>query len=803
MFSLRRARRRLSWLATGRVVASSFLILLLLGVGLVAWWQLDTLAEDQAHAVAAHSAAVIAQDVSRAIEQIDLTLQTVIGGRQAPQSTDLAAPERYALLAERTPRDRNIGFIDVISADGGILASTRPGQELKNWADRDYFWAQRNAATSGPHVGRPFATTREDTAAIPISHRIDHDGQFAGVVVAALRLTYVRDLLAGLQPGPGGTVALSNDDGIILMRLPFDANDIGRMVSAPAAVRDFTHSGVMASTVRASGDRAAQEIAFHRVGNLPLVVSVSATIDKSAVRWLLCVGAAGAVAAAVLGWWIWQESHARKDAEQASQEKSRFLTTLSHELRSPLQGVLGYADRLSHDSSLTPAQARDVAGIVHAGKQMRAAVNVVLDYARTEARGPTLRPQRIALRPLVEECMAVVEPAAQARRLQTKVIVDPKVPAHFVTDGIQLRHILANLLSNAVKYTPSGMVECRVGGDSEHLTIEVADTGLGIPHEKRHRLFKEFERFGAERTGIEGTGLGLSIANRLARLMGGHMGHRDNPVGGSVFWLELPAAAEERDTRTDTAPAAPDRRLSVLVIDDSDINREVTGSFLRMAGHHVTEAQDGAEAVQIAAAHHFDVVLMDMRMAGVDGLQATRSIRALNGPHGSVPIVAVTANALDHHAEACRRAGMTDHLAKPFTQSELLTVVARAAARGPTTRPQIVSAMDLNVADQLVATMGESAVERLLDQLAQRLEALLRRIEDPAPTVSHDELAELAHDLIGSGGTLGFRRLAEAAKRYESALVSGGADAGEIRRIALATLSEVRCRRSLEALVTS
>ena len=133
MFSLRTARRRLSWLATGRAAASIFLILIVLGVGLVAWWQLDTLAEDQAHATAARAAAMLSQDVSRTVEQIDLTLQTVIGGRQAPQSADIAAPERYALLAERAPRDRHIGFIDVIGADGGILASTRPGQELKNW----------------------------------------------------------------------------------------------------------------------------------------------------------------------------------------------------------------------------------------------------------------------------------------------------------------------------------------------------------------------------------------------------------------------------------------------------------------------------------------------------------------------------------------------------------------------------------------------------------------------------------------------------------------------------------------------
>jgi CheY-like chemotaxis protein/HPt (histidine-containing phosphotransfer) domain-containing protein len=464
--------------------------------------------------------------------------------------------------------------------------------------------------------------------------------------------------------------------------------------------------------------------------------------------------------------------------------------------------VLGYADRLSRDDSLTHGQAHDIAEIIHACKQMRSVVNVVLDYARIEALGPTLHPQRLALRPLIEECMAVIEPPAKARRLQTQITIDPEVPAHFVTDGTQLRQILANLLSNAVKYTPSGTVECRVSGNSERLTIEVADTGLGIPRAKRHLLFKEFERFGTERTGIEGTGLGLSIANRLTRLMGGQMGHRDNPVGGSVFWFELPAAAEERGMPTDVVPATPDCRLKLLVVDDSDINREVTASFLRTAGHLVTEARGGAEAVQIVATHDFDVVLMDMRMAGVDGLEATRSIRALGGSRGSVPIVAATANALDHHAEECRRAGMTEHLAKPFTQAELLAVVARAASRRTTTLSRAAS-IDSDTVAQLVASVGETAFERLLDQLALRLEALLRQLEDPTTAVSRDQLADLAHELIGGAGTLGFKRLAAAASAYESALVRGDTDATEISRIALATLTELRRRRSLEALVTS
>ena len=405
---------------------------------------------------------------------------------------------------------------------------------------------------------------------------------------------------------------------------------------------------------------------------------------------------------------------------------------------------------------------------------------------------------------MIEECLAVVEPGARARGLEIRNTAAPDAPVQFVTDDIQLRQILMNLLSNAVKYTPSGMIELRLSGDAEHLMIEVADTGIGIPEGQRHHLFNEYERFGAERTSIEGTGLGLAIAHRLARRLGGHMGHRDNPGGGSVFWLELPAGVPDKPgIVAEPEAAAPAQRLNVLVTDDSDVNRDVAVAFLRKAGHTTSEARDGGKAVRLAAARDFDVVLMDMRMPGMDGLEATRRIRALDGPRGQVPIVAVTANALDQHAEECRRAGMSEHLAKPFTQAELLAVVARAARQRPQPATAAAATIDADSVAQLAACMGEDALKQLLDCLALRIESLVRQIEDPASSASPDELADLAHELVGSAGTLGFTRLAAAARRFENSVASGGAaDTAEMRHEATAALSELRRRPSLDALLS-
>jgi CheY-like chemotaxis protein len=342
-----------------------------------------------------------------------------------------------------------------------------------------------------------------------------------------------------------------------------------------------------------------------------------------------------------------------------------------------------------------------------------------------------------------------------------------------------------------VKYTPAGTIEVRLGGDANRITLEVADTGIGIPEWRRHHLFEEYERFGADKTGIEGTGLGLAIAQRLARRLGGHLGHRDNPGGGSIFGLELPAAASVApDIAASPVQTAPDRPLNVLVVDDSDVNRAVATGFLRQAGHTATEANDGIEAVRLAAANDFDVALMDMRMAGLDGLETARRIRALSGPRGRVPIVAVTANALDRHAEEARRAGMSDFLAKPFTQAELLAIVARAASRSS------------DAVVELTECVGEQVVQGLLDCLALRIQALLREFDAPMPFAASEALAELAHELVGGAGALGFTRLSEIAARFQTAIPANPAEAGrvaaELRQEAEAVLTQLRERRGLE-----
>jgi len=797
---VRRIRRLPAWLGTvpGRfAVALAFVVILTA----VAWPHLQPPAGQQAAVDASRIATMVVHDITQEVERLDRMLENVMGGRQSPADARFSQLERNAILADRVWPDRYIDFVDVLGPDGNVLASTRAGPEFGNWATRDYFNALRSARSNDPFIGEPYQITHDDKAALTVSRRLpDRDGQFAGVVVAGLRLSYFRDLFGGFELGPHDSVALVTTGGVILMRLPFDANDIGRRLEPAAPFHGFMRTGGSAVSLHDPADRIQRSYVFRRIGSLPLVVSVGMATEGGISWWLPALGAAyaGLIALLVRSWL--GESRRRGKAERESREKSGFLTTLSHELRTPLHGVLGYAEHLLGER-LATAHAEDVAKIVHAGRHMRDIVNLVLDYARVEAKGPLPHMRPTDIRHLVDDCMAIIEPAARARGLETQTTVSAQMPARFVTDAVQLRQILMNLLSNAVKYTPQGTVEIRLGGDDNHLKIEVADTGIGIPEARRHRLFDEYERFGAERTGIEGTGLGLAIAQRLAHRMGGDVGHRHNFGGGSVFWLVLPAGVAEDAEAAAEAEYDQAQPLRILLADDSEINRGVAAGHLRTAGHTVLEAADGGEAVDLAGEHLFDVVLMDMRMPGMDGLEATRRIRALKAPNGRVPIVAVTANALDAHAEECRRAGMSEHLAKPFNKAELLAAVTRAAAQARA-RPQNEGpAIDPATLGQVRSAVGEAEVQRLLDCLALRIEAMLRRLDEPSGA-SEEEIAPLAHELAGGAGTLGFGRLAAAARRFDTAAGSGFADQDQIRREAKAALCELRRRRSLEALLS-
>ncbi len=496
-------------------------------------------------------------------------------------------------------------------------------------------------------------------------------------------------------------------------------------------------------------------------------------------------------------------------AEQANRAKSRFLAGMSHELRTPLNGILGYAHLLNMEGGLNATQAARVDAMLNAGKHLLEMITCVLDLSEIEAEHVELRAVRLDVEAVAAACLDLVRPMAEAKNLTLRVAMAPGTPAELVADPMRLRQILLNLLGNATKFSSQGAVEVRVGTlpDRSALRIEVADNGPGISAEQRKRLFQNFERLDAEATRlVEGAGLGLALSARLAGLMGGSLGHEDNPDGGSVFWLQLPldvvpVAAPSMAPAFDVpegTPAPPlGRPLRVLVVDDVLMNRDIAGAFLRKAGYEVVCLDSGAASVAAAASTDFDVILMDVRMPDMDGLEATRRIRALEGKRGQVPVVAMTAQTFTDQLGECWDAGMDSHVAKPFDPEILTAAVVRAAvaerAQGkresvsgvataiePACAPVIggdLQVFDAGTFDRTATFLAPKAVASYLQVITKGAEALLGLLRDPdALTGKENQLAEAAHTLAGNAGMFGFERLSALGRRFEQGIQSGAAE---------------------------
>lgn len=329
-----------------------------------------------------------------------------------------------------------------------------------------------------------------------------------------------------------------------------------------------------------------------------------------------------------------------------------------------------------------------------------------------------LHPVPLAVRDLTECCIAAIGPLADERGLSLHLVWSHDAPRQIVADPVRLRQVLLNLLGNAVKFTTAGWVELRVlaGDASGRLRLEIADTGPGIKEAARDQLFQDFERLDAS-SAIEG--LGLAIAARFVHLMGGALGHRPNPSGGSIFWLELPRNEPALASPADAIlPAGAEPARRVLLVDDIAMNRDVIGAFLRNAGHQVWLAESGLDAIRLVSERSFDLILMDVRMPEMDGLEATRRIRALPAPDGHAPILALTAGVLPEQLAECEAAGMDGLVAKPVEYAKLMQAIADAIAGGPpdwTTTGAVSSGTERRT--EPLPRLDRARVDRLLTSL--------------------------------------------------------------------------------------
>jgi hypothetical protein len=500
---------------------------------------------------------------------------------------------------------------------------------------------------------------------------------------------------------------------------------------------------------------------------------------------------------------------AQRVAERANAEKSDFLAFVSHEVRTPLNGVLGTLSLLV-DTPLDAEQRAYAETARRSGETLLWTVNELLDLSRIEAGEMIL--EDIAFDPTepVREVLSLQAATAADKGLRLTASLDAALPGAVMGDPRRFRQVLMNLVDNAIKFTTAGSIEVRLARAGERLAVAVSDTGSGIPPGLRKRLFRRFQQADAgtaRRHG--GSGLGLMICRRLVRLMGGEIGVESEPGAGSVFRFDLPLRPALGAPVATVAGAPAARRgagdaafARLLLAEDSEASQLVAAAMLRKAGYDVDLVRDGEAAVDAASSGFYDAILMDVRMPGLDGIAATRRIRAMEGAAGRVRILALTASVMPGDAERCIAAGMDAHLAKPVDRARLLGAVAALLAAGPARTAASAPAAEPGAApvllvhdtlDELRAAVGPGRLPDLIGVFAAETLARLRRLAEHPP---REAVEAEAHALQSAAGTFGAAALREAATALEWAAAHDGPDAVAAVVAALPRLVE----RTLKAL---
>jgi signal transduction histidine kinase/ActR/RegA family two-component response regulator len=430
-------------------------------------------------------------------------------------------------------------------------------------------------------------------------------------------------------------------------------------------------------------DRLAARIAAAKASSQSLTVAL-AGLSAAVCALLLMAGGAAAMALRDSARVAAELAASRDEARAATQAKSAFLTMMSHELRTPLNGVLGMVHALTR-TNLNARQRAHLDVIDSSGRSLLLILNDILDLSKIEAGRLEVETVPFGLTRLLENVVALWGPPAAEKGLTLTLDLDPSIPAWAAGDPTRLRQVVTNLLSNAMKFTDQGSICLRVrAADSGLLVIEVIDTGAGIPDAVQARLFTDFSQADSSTSRrFGGTGLGLSISRRLCRLMGGDLVVSSVEGMGSTFRASVMLGAAEPNAVAIEPESIDLPSLRVLAVDDNAANRAVAEALLSAIGLSVTLANDGAQALEVLKRQAVDLVLMDVNMPVMGGVEALRAIRRGEAGDPDIPIIAVTADAMLGDRERYLAEGFDDHLAKPIEPTALIQMLFAAKRSGP------------------------------------------------------------------------------------------------------------------------
>jgi signal transduction histidine kinase/DNA-binding NarL/FixJ family response regulator/HPt (histidine-containing phosphotransfer) domain-containing protein len=797
---------------------------------------------------------VLAEQASHSMFAAEGVLDSIAEEIQPERDEDMAAFRRgkssekvFRMLREKT---RGLPFIDVatvVAANGDILNFTRsfPPPQI-NLADRDYAREHARNPQLRNFISLPVRNKGTGKWVFYLSRRVnDSSGHMLGMVLVGISVDVFSKFYGQVvgNLGAGASVSLYRRDFSLMTRYPLSDDLVGKqnlnsvtfkVIEEQKKTSDVVYTSEARLTT--GGKPETRLSAPHLVDRYPLIVTAVISEDLFLSSWrrsviLIAAFAAFSVALVLVALALLLRtlqrreqamatithlkneadqhaialSLAKVEAEDASRAKSEFLATMSHEVRTPMNGVLGLTELLL-DTQLQPLQREYTETIRRSGQSLLEILNDILDLSKIEAGKLDL--EIIPFDPTItlKDVLALYAARASAKGIALSYDSASDLPRDVLGDPGRLRQVMSNLISNAIKFTDSGEVRVkgemlRSNGNQLLLCFTVTDTGPGLTPDQQASLFRPFTQADASTTRrFGGTGLGLAICLRLVEMMGGNFKVDSSPGKGSSFCFTMECGrAEDGASRSEVAETGVTHHFSgrVLLVEDNEVNRLVARATLAGFGLEVLEADNGQVALEMLAHAHVDLVLMDMHMPVMDGLSATRAIRAAEARgvlNGRRTIVAMTANVLRAAIDACKEAGMDDFLPKPFERSEMIEMLARWVATPAATESIVLAdtamagsnplgvagltqpAIDATRFANLAGIMGKR-MPKVVNAFLEGTDSALATLGDAAAHGNPGLLQRSAHDLRSNAATMGATNLAAMAEKLEAQYNAGLAGA--------------------------